>query len=168
MDRRTQKTKTAIQNAYFSLLTEKEPARITVSEIARRANIDRKTFYLHYETADDIVEEFAEDKIGELLALLEKEDFFLRPFDAHLLFGCLNELIMQDLTLYRSLAGTAEFDFVWTKMQEALVSATKEVFAEKVEVPAEEWDVYAVCPLLCFRGDFNLCCLAPRRAPVRH
>ncbi len=47
-DRRVRKTKKAIQDAYFRLLEKKRTEKITVAEITREADIDRKTFYLHY------------------------------------------------------------------------------------------------------------------------
>ena len=47
-DRRVRKTKKAIQEAYFKLLEKKKTEKITVAEITREADIDRKTFYLHY------------------------------------------------------------------------------------------------------------------------
>ena len=46
-DRRVLRTKKAIQNAYLDLLKKKGTEKITISDIAREADIDRKTFYLH-------------------------------------------------------------------------------------------------------------------------
>jgi len=48
-DRRQIKTKKAIIGAFFTLLQEKNISKITITELAKIANIDRKTFYLHYE-----------------------------------------------------------------------------------------------------------------------
>ena len=62
MDRRVAKTRETIRQAYFDLVLEKGGKRVTVSEIARKANIDRKTFYLHYQSTEEIIEEFAEEK----------------------------------------------------------------------------------------------------------
>jgi len=43
--------------ALISLLEKKEFAYITVSEICRAAGVNRSTFYLHYETVGDLLEE---------------------------------------------------------------------------------------------------------------
>ena len=43
--------------ALISLLEKKEFAYITVSEICREAGVNRSTFYLHYETVGDLLEE---------------------------------------------------------------------------------------------------------------
>lgn len=111
MDRRIQKTREAIMNAYLTLLMEKKTTHVTITEIAHRANIDRKTFYLHYASVDDIVREFSKDKIQELLLLLERNDFFDHPFDTDCLFSALVDLVEQDMDFYRHIAGKADYDF---------------------------------------------------------
>ncbi len=143
MDRRKQKTKAAIQKAYFSLLLEKKETRITIAEIARRADIDRKTFYLHYNAVEDILREFSEDKVKELLVLLGNDGFFEHPFDVHLLFRDLNDLIMRDIDFYEQLIHTSAFDFIWKELQDLLLKTIKEVYSDIVDVSTEELDVYA-------------------------
>ncbi|MGW8024292.1 TetR/AcrR family transcriptional regulator [Staphylococcus xylosus] len=48
-DRRVRKTKNAIKQAFIKLLAEKELERITIQDITTLADINRGTFYLHYE-----------------------------------------------------------------------------------------------------------------------
>jgi AcrR family transcriptional regulator len=55
MDRRILKTKKSITDAFLALIIEKGTKKIPVSEIAQRADISRKTFYLHYSSTADIV-----------------------------------------------------------------------------------------------------------------
>ena len=45
-DRRKRRSDAAIQRAFDELLDEKPLEKITVKELAERADIDRKTFYL--------------------------------------------------------------------------------------------------------------------------
>ena len=45
-----------IETAFFELLGEKEYAQISVSEIAGRADVARRTFYRLYENKDGIIE----------------------------------------------------------------------------------------------------------------
>ena len=75
-DRRITKTRKAIQNAYLNLLKQKGTEKITISDIAREADIDRKTFYLHYDSTEDIIRDYAEEKTKELLARLTIRSFF--------------------------------------------------------------------------------------------
>ena len=66
MDRRITKTKEAIQNAFFQLIEENQTKKITITKIAKTANIDRKTFYTHYNSPTDIIVEFCEQKTNSL------------------------------------------------------------------------------------------------------
>ena len=50
-------TAVRMDNALISLLEKKDLAYITVSEICREAGVNRSTFYLHYETIGDLLEE---------------------------------------------------------------------------------------------------------------
>lgn len=49
IDRRRRYTLSVIRGAFFALLAEVGFAKMTVADICRRADINRGTFYLHYE-----------------------------------------------------------------------------------------------------------------------
>lgn len=49
-----------IDEALIALLEEKDLEYITVKEICQRAGVNRSTFYLHYDTVADLVNETAE------------------------------------------------------------------------------------------------------------
>lgn len=57
MDPRALRTRRAIKDAFEARACEVDIERITVKEIAERAHINRKTFYLHYETIEALFEE---------------------------------------------------------------------------------------------------------------
>ena len=61
-DRRVVRTRKAIREAFFKLMEEQDYHKITIASIAREADIDRKTFYLHYGSVSDLVDEVIRDE----------------------------------------------------------------------------------------------------------
>ena len=61
-------TAARMDQAFLELLEEKDFAYITVKEICERAGVNRSTFYLHYETVNDLLAESARYIIGKLIA----------------------------------------------------------------------------------------------------
>ena len=53
-------TAARMDEAFLELLEKKDLAYITVKEICARAGVNRSTFYLHYETVADLLEESAQ------------------------------------------------------------------------------------------------------------
>lgn len=53
--------------ALISLLEKKELAYITVSEICKAAQVNRSTFYLHYETIGDLLEETTRNLLDDFM-----------------------------------------------------------------------------------------------------
>lgn len=61
MDRRIRKTKEAIFRAFDELLSKKKASSITVGEIIEKADIGRATFYAHFETKDQLLEQMCDE-----------------------------------------------------------------------------------------------------------
>lgn len=55
VDLRVQRTQSSLHAALQALMNEKPYDKIRVSQITKRAHVSRQTFYLHYETKDDLL-----------------------------------------------------------------------------------------------------------------
>lgn len=71
-DRRKRRSDAAIRKAFNELLEEKPLDKITVKELAERADIDRKTFYLRYDSIDDLVDSRIQEEADFVAKVLHK------------------------------------------------------------------------------------------------
>ena len=60
-----------MDKALISLLEEKSFEYITVSEICKKANVNRSTFYLHYENTIDLLNETARFLLDGFMAYFD-------------------------------------------------------------------------------------------------
>lgn len=72
-DLRTRRTRRWLQAALRDLMQEKPYDKIKVSEIVENAEVARPTFYLHYETKDDLLLSLFDDLFAELREELSSE-----------------------------------------------------------------------------------------------
>lgn len=143
MDRRVKKTKAAIRKAYFELLKDKEDSSISISELARRADIDRKTFYLHYDSTEDIVAEFCEERSEELRTVLKESGFFHDPFDTDTLFGALSSMLAVYMSAYGDMTQNPHYASFWSKVTEMLSETIVDIYRDRVSLTEAELHVFS-------------------------
>lgn len=69
-DRRTLYTRMVIKESLLMLLGEKNYGDITVADLCREADLNRGTFYLHYNNIPQVIEELFDDAIGNMHSVL--------------------------------------------------------------------------------------------------
>ena len=72
-----QYTASLMDEAFLLLLEQKEYDAITVKEVCQKAGVNRSTFYLHYETMNDLLEEtvaLINDRFKASLASVPTDD----------------------------------------------------------------------------------------------
>lgn len=90
IDRRKAKTKQALRDALVALMKEKGLEAITVSDLTRKANINRGTFYLHYRDVLDLREHFkaeVQEGLLRIVARLEPRDMFKQALEGKVYDG---------------------------------------------------------------------------------
>lgn len=68
IDRRIAKSKQALKDALISLMQKKDFKEITITDLVQLANLNRGTFYKHYQYKEDLLEEMMDDVISNLIA----------------------------------------------------------------------------------------------------
>ena len=107
IDRRRIKTKKAIKTALITLMTEKELPQITVKELSQKADINRKTFYTHYNNIFNIFDEIENELVQNLKKLIQESGSEDSILNTQHLFEALNHLIYEDFDFYQKLLSHA-------------------------------------------------------------
>lgn len=109
LDRRQIKTKKAIYAAFFELLKEKDMSKITITELARKADIDRKTFYLHFNSVSDIYNELGSKMVSVLKEAISGFGERGMAESSYELFMTVNEILNEKLELLREIMNSNDF-----------------------------------------------------------
>jgi len=67
MDKRIQRTKKAIIDAFLRLLQKKEFFEISITDITTEAMVARPTFYLHYKSKNEVLAEYLDGIFAEYM-----------------------------------------------------------------------------------------------------
>jgi AcrR family transcriptional regulator len=71
LDRRVVYTKNAIKDAFLQLLKEKPSDKISVQELTNRAQINRVTFYQHYNSINDLYVALQNEFLQMIIAMIQ-------------------------------------------------------------------------------------------------
>lgn len=122
-----------IRQAFQELLQEKAFEKITVTDIVKRADINRSTFYAHYPDVRGLVEDMMNEAVTgciDLVANMNYREIFQDP--TPLMEGLL-KIGMEHVEIYRLLGNS---DFTLRQVEQI-----KTIFLEKavstVELPEE-------------------------------
>lgn len=75
LDRRKKYTQMVLKDSLMDLLKGKQLSSITVKEICEKADINRSTFYAHYQDSFDLMEQIEEELIADLNTYLSQYNF---------------------------------------------------------------------------------------------
>ncbi len=81
-DLRVKRTQKYLKMAFISLLQEKAFHKVSVQALTQRAEINRVTFYLHYQDMDDFVEQFVQGLLEEIKGILQAAEKEMEMHDA--------------------------------------------------------------------------------------
>jgi AcrR family transcriptional regulator len=106
-DPRTRRSRSALEAALRELIAQRELHQISVSDLTKRAGVDRSTFYEHYTDVDDLAAAACTAVFDELVATVSTARRRVR--DKESAVEHLTELfahVAEHAALYRALLGT--------------------------------------------------------------
>ncbi|MFQ9587794.1 MAG: TetR/AcrR family transcriptional regulator [Mediterraneibacter gnavus] len=125
-DARIRYTVHIIQRVFLELLKEKPIAKITVKEICERAEINRSTFYKHYQDVYDLMKKLENEAIEEFEKLLDSY--------------AQNEIIPALVTLLNSLQEHREF------LAPLIANSSKDDFIKRLTAACSEYALSHLTP----------------------
>lgn len=134
LDKRIQRTRELLKNALLQLIDEKAYDAITIQDIVERANLGRSTFYLHYESKDDLLLDHHNDfSATMMLRLLTFEEMMgtIPPVEI--------ENFLQELAdhkpMYFAITGAKDADLIMNGVRQQMVDVLTDnlqtIFADK-------------------------------------
>jgi len=141
-DLRVIRTQRSIREAFIRLMAVTPYHKITVSALSAEAGINRRTFYLHYSSIEDVVNDAAEHLAEETADAFEKIDIFKNEAQIEKLFLLLDETIPGHKNIYESLIADGDSRFVVDTLHDRASKALIERYADDFTIPPEELELY--------------------------
>lgn len=125
-DKRVIKTRERIKNSFMLLTLDNSKEKISISLLTKKAQINRSTFYLHYEDINDVVadiEKEINDKISERMNEFEFGDIYKSTFK---LFNSLTEILNENEIVKNYILFSTCSTYITNRLCEILVNITTE------------------------------------------
>jgi AcrR family transcriptional regulator len=141
-DRRIRKTKKAIQDALIDLICEKELERITVTELVERADVNRKTFYNHYNDVYDVVDDMEKQHVDKFFDSVKKNGIKKYAKEPNLLMHEIINEIKDNREMYVLLVNSGDKSRFISKIIAEEKKILSEVYDGMGTQYDEEWTEY--------------------------
>ena len=73
-DKRSRKSRQAIRDAFKEMVLTQEMSHIVIKELAEKADVNRKTFYLHYTDVYNVLEDVEDELLDDIKKIFGKFD----------------------------------------------------------------------------------------------
>lgn len=142
VDRRTIKTKRAMHNALVALASVKPINKITVKELTEKADVNRKTFYSHYSSIEDVLNEI-EDEILKKISAVFKEAYGNANVieNPYYLFQSINVALNTDMEFYKSYICSGAGNLVKIKVKNLVKQEGIELLKNVLPVSPEKVEI---------------------------
>lgn len=121
-DPRARRTDALLRDTLIALLEEHRFAEITVGKIVQRAQVNRATFYRHYQDKYDLAAQVIEAAFEDLMADLQASDIENERIDLgqrHAAWTKLFQHVAEHARLYRALLGKTRDPWVMMRMRKS-------------------------------------------------
>ena len=146
-DRRILRTKKSIRQAFLSLLSKEPFEDITISSLSERAGINRKTFYLHYNSTRELFDEIRREESGRISRLACWKKMGKEEIDPYEIFLELNQLIEEDRLLYKAILSNQSGQIFLQKIKEKIMESEEMKAARRLRPDIDYYLEYTISGL---------------------
>ena len=142
MDKRVLKTKKAIIDSMLELILQYDFNKITVKMITDKANIGRKTFYLHYGCIEDVIKDY-KDSISLELEQSVNKNFSNTKKDIHNIFADLTNVVSNNIEFYQRIAKNDTYFFMRNIFEQILEEAINKIYFKSYKTDSTNVSYYS-------------------------
>lgn len=104
------RSKQMIKEALLSLMIEKPFEKISITDIVKRADINRGTFYAHYANTSEVLKSISITAVDELAAVVKNDYDSTQVFDSpEILLSAVTKFLSSDSSFYAKLLNSDRF-----------------------------------------------------------
>ena len=144
-DKRIEKTLKNIENSFLDLLETKKFQNITVTDICKKANINRCTFYAHFDNTLVLLETLQKKLVNEFLESFNEYNF---DTDSKKMIDLLFKEIKENKKLFSLLFSFENQENIAKLIEENMKQQTIDHWLKESNISIEEADLlfsYIVC-----------------------
>lgn len=130
LDRRVKRSKTLMRDALIDLMKEKPFSEITAKDITERADLNRATFYLHYNNVFELLDALENEAVEGFSRMLEDADIRQDAAWEYPLIGHICDYIVENPELCRCLLLNPHSDRLAKKLAEIMKQKGQKVQQE--------------------------------------
>lgn len=152
-DKRVQRSRAAIRKALLALLEDEDFDKVSVTAVARKAGVDRKTFYKHYASIDEVFDDAVRERALVIAdALYRQTSHIDRRVDVAEMFQLLSYAMVKETWLTDRTLSHMPSDVLLDKIEDPLIAVFTEQdvlgIADQMGPNAEYGVAFFVCGLL--------------------
>lgn len=153
VDRRVQKTNRSLQDAFKKLAKTTKYRDITVKQLTKTAKINRKTFYLHYDSIDEFSTMIADEISEKILRLILEKPLREGLSVPGYIFDKVFDFFSQSREFYTFMMTSVDYRFIGQQVEEKVSKGLADAILK--EFSLSKLDAY-ICASFLIRNTLLL------------
>jgi len=153
IDRRVQKTNEALQQAFRELAKTTSYRNITVKQLTETAQINRKTFYLHYDSIEDFSNTVVNEISDQLLQIITEKPMNESLSEKGYVFDHVFDFFKESRDFYTFMMTSDDYSFLSRKVEYKVATGMSQAIYRDFEI--SELDAY-ICASFLIRNTLML------------